>query len=276
MGTKLMKTRLHENGWVVIVDEDIRTLNDDQIKQVCRLAVSNTTVVFYKQSLTTEDQQRICEVIGTLQHMGDQLSVDSSAKFIARVTGKKNKDGKEGLFGHKEVLDWHANQPSNVNRKPLIWLYGASGTVGSKTSWINNIVSYEALDDDFKKEIGNLEVYCGYKRGSYSYSEYFKEHVHKDNLIKLVQTNKAGKTGLFFPFLQIFGFKDRSEEYFNDVMSRLRDHVLKEEFVYHHEWQDGDIVLSEQWLSIHKRWSFQNMEERILHRIALDYSKVYQ
>ena len=36
----------------------------------------------------------------------------------------------------------------------------------------------------------------------------------------------------------------------------------------------GDIVLSEQWLSIHKRHEFNNMKERVLHRIAFDYSKL--
>ena len=43
---------------------------------------------------------------------------------------------------------------------------------------------------------------------------------------------------------------------------------------YDHYWEDGDVVISEQWLSIHKRWEFKRMSERILHRIAFDYSKV--
>jgi hypothetical protein len=34
-------------------------------------------------------------------------------------------------------------------------------------------------------------------------------------------------------------------------------------------------TLSEQWLSIHKRWPFEDMENRVLHRIAFDYSKIY-
>lgn len=269
-----MKTKLHENGWVVIVEDDIKTLNDDELKEVCKLVVSNMVVVFPKQDLTPEDESRIVSVIGTAQSYSPQLAVNMANRVVGRVTGQK-RAGKEGLFGHTYALDWHANQPSNPDRKPLIWLYGAKGTVGSRTSWINNILSYEALDDDFKKEIADIEIYCGYKQGSYSYSDYFKEHVNTDNPIKLVQTNKAGKTGLFFPFLQIFGFKDRSEEYFKDVMARLTEHVLKPEFCYHHDWQDGDVNISEQWCSIHKRWAFEHMDQRVLHRIAFDYSNVY-
>ena len=59
-------------------------------------------------------------------------------------------------------------------------------------------------------------------------------------------------------------------------MQELIDHVLKDEFAYHHDWEDGDIVISEQWLSIHKRWDFEGMEDRILHRIAFDYSNLYE
>lgn len=270
-----MKTKLHNNGWTVIVDEDIRVLSDDDIKQVCRLAVSNMVVVFKEQSLTHADQTRICSIMGNIQMIGKHIAVDPNHNAIIRVTGKKDSQGRPGLFGHNHTLDWHANQPSNTERKPLIWLYGAEHTVGSRTSWINNIVTYEALDADLKKEIADIEVFCGYEHGRYSESEYFKDHINLDNPIKLVQTNKESKTGLFFPFLQIFGFKDRDENYFKEIMGRLTDHVLKEEFVYHHDWTDGDIVLSEQWLSIHKRWAYDHMDKRVLHRVALDYSNVY-
>ena len=51
--------------------------------------------------------------------------------------------------------------------------------------------------------------------------------------------------------------------------------MLNEEFIYHHDWDDGDVVISEQWLSVHKRWYFEDMDKRLLHRIAFNYDKVY-
>lgn len=265
----MLEYELHDNGWVVICNQDIKTLSDDEIKEVGHLVCSNMVVLFPRQELTTDDEQRICGVIGELQIMGPQLRVGNEAKGIGKV-------GKGGLFGHDYDLDWHANQPSFPERKPLIWLYGEKGTVGSKTSWINNIMAYEAMDEDFKDEIAELEVLCGYKRGSFSDFEYFKEHVNEDNPLPLVRTNEEGKTGLFFPFLQIFGMKNVGPAYFEDLMDRLKEHVLKPEFCYDHEWQDGDVVISEQWLSIHKRWAFDKMDQRVLHRIAFDHSKLYK
>lgn len=271
-----MKYHLHENGWTVIIDEDIITLSSEDIKQCARFAVENMVVVFEQQSLTPEDQMRFCTTIGNVPIIKSERSKHIALNDnILRVTAQKNEYGEEGLFGHKAALDWHANRPSNKQRDPLIWLYGAEGTVGSRTSWINNILSYQDLDEDFKQEIADIEVFCGYKKGNYSHSEYFVEHVNRENAMSLVKTNDSGKTGLFFPFLQIFEFKNHNEEDFTRIMKRLTDHILQEKYVYHHDWKDGDVVLSEQWLSIHKRWEFQDMENRVLHRIAFNYDNVY-
>jgi alpha-ketoglutarate-dependent taurine dioxygenase len=43
--------------------------------------------------------------------------------------------------------------------------------------------------------------------------------------------------------------------------------------MYHHDWEDGDVVISEQYLSIHKRWEFEHMDKRVLHRLTMDMDK---
>ena len=67
---------------------------------------------------------------------------------------------------------------------------------------------------------------------------------------------------------------DKTEEQFKDLMQRLIEHVTQPQFIYDHHWEDGDIVLSEQWLSIHKRWEFDKMDQRILHRLAFNYENI--
>jgi|AntAceMinimDraft_1070359.scaffolds.fasta_scaffold01598_3 alpha-ketoglutarate-dependent taurine dioxygenase len=271
-----MKITLHNNGWTVIIDEDLRTLTQEEIFEVCKLIVKNTVVVFRNQTLTEQDELKFCKTIGGVQPTRFEHTKNLSlSNGILRVTGKKNEQGEPGLFGHKAVLDWHCNSPGAKTRHPIIWLYGVEGTSGSKTSWINNALAYNDLPEDFKKEINNIEIFCGYETGKFSDSDFFRQGINYANPLKLVYTNIAGETGLFFPFLQIFGFKDKSEDYFNSVMKRLTEHILQEKYMYHHDWQDGDVVIAEQWLGIHKRWPFEGMGERILHRIAFNYYEVF-
>lgn len=268
-----------DNGWTVFINENLNDLSDQEIIEVGRLIVKNMVVVFKNQTLTPDQELNFCSKIGNYQYYPPNVERIKHIRVndgILRVTGKKNEYGEEGLFGHKAALDWHANQPSNKQRSPLIWLYGVEGTKGSRTSWINNIQSYEDLPTDVKEKINNIKVYCGYKVGSYSNSKFFIEHIDKDNPVNLVQINKEGNKGLFFPFLQIFGFENYEEKEFKEIMNLLTDHILQEKYVYHHDWEDGDVVISEQWLSIHKRWPFEDMANRVLHRIAFDYSKIYK
>jgi taurine dioxygenase len=268
-----------DNKWTIFVHKNINELTDEEINQVGKLVVKNMVVVFKNQELTPDDELNFCSKIGNYQYYPPDVERIKHIRVndgILRVTGKKNEHGEEGLFGHTSALDWHANQASNLERKPLIWLYSRQGSKGSRTSWLNNIISYENLPEDIKNRINDIKVYCGYKSGSYSTSTFFKEHIDKTNPIPLVQVNKEGKKGLFFPFLQIFGFENYSDDEFQKIMNVLKEHVLNEKFMYHHDWDDNDIVISEQWLSIHKRWPFKEMSNRILHRIAFDYSKIYK
>jgi taurine dioxygenase len=272
-----MKISYADNGWTVFVDENITTLTNDQIIEIGKLVVRNMVVVFKDQTLTPEEELRICNVIGKFQHTNhDRAKHITLIDGVLRVTGKKNEYGEEGLFGHKAALDWHANQPSNPDRKPMIWLYGEQGTKGSRTSWINNIAAYNALSNELKEKVNDIKLLCGYKPGNFSDSTFFNDHVNFDNPINLVRVNEEGQKGLFFPFLQIFGFVGYSESDYTALMDELIAHVLQEQFAYHHDWDDGDIVISEQWLSIHKRWEFEGMGERVLHRIAFGYENIYK
>lgn len=269
--------------WVKFFDDDLRYVSTERAHEIARECVKSTVAVFKNQNLTPNDETTFCGKIGNWPKAKDadpaQLErakniILPEGDGILRVTGKKNENGKPGLFGHVDDLDWHANQPSNPNRMPLIWLYGAEGTKGSRTSWINMIDAYNDLDQDTKDLIKDINVYCGYKQGNYSNSEYFNDHVNKNLPQSLVKTNAAGETGLFFPFLQIFEFEGHINSRFDEIMDMLKQHVLNEKYVYHHDWEDGDVVISEQWLSIHKRWKFEHMDTRILHRISFDYAHV--
>lgn len=271
------------NDWAIqIEDLDIRTATKKEVFEIGKLTLSNMVTVFKNQDLQPEDEVAFCSKLGKCQFIIDPTKPKEGQRtehlavgnHILRVTGQKNDKGEEGLFGHTSALDWHANQASNYEREPLIWLYGVEGTKGSKTSWLNNIASYEAMSDELKEEIKDVKITLGYKSGSYSPSKFFVEHHATDKPFNLVHTNDAGKTGLYFPYLQILGMVGKTEEQFKDLMGRLIEHVTQPQFIYDHHWEDGDIVLSEQWLSIHKRWAYEKMEDRILHRIAFNYENL--
>lgn len=245
---------------------------DDEIRDLVKDIYKYHVLNFKDQQLTTKDFLRIAECIGDV-HKANPADGDRNIVWedegILRVGGD-DITGKPSLFSHKHDLDWHANQPSKPNRKELIWLYAATGTKGSRTSWINNAWAYDDLPLDIKQQIENLYVYCGFKSGRYSDTKFFKDHIDRENKVKLVQTFN-GRKGLFFPFYQIFEVVDYDPAEGQEIIEYLQHHILNEKYMYHLDWNDGDLNIAEQVLTIHKRWHFEDMGKRILWRIASDH-----
>jgi len=280
-----MNINLHENGWTGIVEDiDLAKITQKEVNEIGKFLATNTLVVIRNHKhLTVEDEIRVAHMFGNVENLNDVADKDpwkylilpNSNNEALRVTGELDEHGKSGLFGHVSDLDWHCNKPAVPTRMPLVWLFGERGTAGSKTSWNNNILSYADLDFKFKEKIKNLKMVCGWKRGSYSEFSFEKEEDYNEYYTpNLVHTNQGGMTGLFFPFLQFRNFVGMSIEDSRVLTEQLRDHILQEKYIYHHDWQDGDIVIAEQWLGIHKRWRFEDMPNRVLHRITFDFANI--
>lgn len=274
-----MKTLLDKNNWTLTIDEDIKLLSKDELFKVAKLIHKHSVVIFKKQTLSNTEQMQICSTIGKvkLDHGRDEEEKERILiePGILRVTGELNKKGKIGLFGHDEELDWHTHHPGSNFRYPFVWLYSVKGSKGSKTSWINQELAYNDLSKELKDKLQKIKYTAGNQYGRFSNMQIGKQQVN-NNAINIVYTNKEGRKGLYFPFLQVFDIVEgATKTEWEELYNFLKSHCIKEEYIYHHNWEDNDLVISEQWLSIHKRWQFDGMKNRLLHRIAFDDSNAY-
>jgi taurine dioxygenase len=275
-----MNKELNENGWTLYINEDIKTLSNEQLYEVAKLTNRHYVVVFRNQQLTIDDEMRIASTIGQvkLDHGRDDAEKERILiePGVLRVTGELNEKGEKGLFGHDEELDWHTHHTGAKHRYPFVWLYAIKGAMGSRTSWINQELAYNDLSVNLRMRLETIKYASGYKVGAFSDQSVGHDKVNYDNPISLVHTNKEGKKGLYFPFQQVYDvIEGATKEEWKELLNFLKKHCTQEKFIYHHEWQDNDLVISEQWLSIHKRWKFEGMKDRLLHRIAFDYDKAY-
>ena len=54
-----MNYSIHENGWTVLADVDLKTITQDEVNQLARLIASNTCVVIRNQFLTVEEEMHV-------------------------------------------------------------------------------------------------------------------------------------------------------------------------------------------------------------------------
>lgn len=274
-----MDIRLHENGWTVIVDNfDMKEITQQQVNTLTRYLLTNEVVVVKNQKFTPTDEIRICEMFGTLDDWTETpfkrnflLDYGAEEKKIMRVTGELDEHGQPGLFGHVSELEWHCNHASDPNRKQLVWLWAEKGTKGSRTSWLNNILTWNAMPKEQQDELRKIKLNLGDTEQftNVLWEEGASPPDTKFYRPNLVHTNQLGVTGLFFSWRQIHFIEDMSKPDGRKFIDNLQQQVEREEFMYHHDWEDGDLVLSEQYLSIHKRWEFEHMDRRVLHRITM-------
>lgn len=295
-----MDYKLHENGWTVLIDNfDFRTATQADADEIAKLVSSNIVVVVSGdnvEALTPEDQVRFCSMIGALRENEQNnaweramsLGTDSVGRKMQRVTGEKNEEGHPGLFGHNEELGWHNNRPWDPKREPIVWLKSVRDAEGSRTSWTNTIQAYNDLkkeDPEFILELEskNYRVVCGWKEDEghtsmYSYWNEFgiteKEVKSDDSAMPLIFENETGHKGFFLPFLQAFSLHGMTREDSLPIMEKIWNYCLQDKYIYHHDWKPGggELVIAEQWNSVHKRDAFERMDKRFMHRIAVNYT----
>lgn len=179
----------------------------------------------------------------------------------------------------KEELVWHANNCELAIRESLVWLHGVHHMGGSITSMINMAMVWDDLPQDVKDKIKDLRVIY-----TYSLVDDLKpdEKIDQEIVVTgdftpdLVHTNESGRVGLYFSFLQIERFDGMTREQSAPIIEGLRKFIFSNpnRYIYDHHWEDGDILLMDQWLGIHKRHAFERMDLRTAHRVAIGYHYV--
>jgi alpha-ketoglutarate-dependent taurine dioxygenase len=259
----------------------MKTASQDDVNQIAKLIATNTLVIIRNQDLNPTEEATIIRmfknpqsfVVPKATNYINTLAgavVEGSEDLFLRVSGKRDEEGRVGIAAYESEMVWHCNDPGEANRLPMVWLYGVEGTVGSRTSYNNNVLSYNDLSEDMKVEIENyhLEVI---KEMGLDINNMETNGVIAEYKPQLVVTNIAKKKGLFFPMYHVSKIQEASEERSKEILDFLRMHTVQEQYVYHHDWRDGDIVIGEQNLGIHKRWPFKQIGQRTLHRAAFDF-----
>lgn len=161
---------------------------------------------------------------------------------------------------------------------------------GGQTTWYNTIKAYDALDDETKRQIDKLQlitynpfVRAQTNKGWNSNKTEMPLYRFKDQPIighayahPLVRTHP--ETGLKALWLntrtevELVNYDDQNG---SQLIAQLREHILKPEFQYEHNWQVGDIVFWDNQVTLHSRKAFPSEQKRLLKRISLAGGRPY-
>tara|TARA_X000000950_G_scaffold248343_1_gene307324 strand:- start:5280 stop:6239 length:960 start_codon:yes stop_codon:yes gene_type:complete len=298
-------TELKNNVAVQIDDFDIRDITPENAKKINDITKDRTIVVIKRQDRTPANFVKFVKHLGPIANWtqfnfdpitGEEKYVPDPEKGlidpdewpnpntypVQRVSQKKVDGKRTGIFA-TGILDWHANL-NGLTRADGVALQGWTHCEQTSTTWLNTAKVYNDMPKDLLERCKN--TFAEYEYSPEIWAPDLDPERHKLMQTKregigngsepyrmwLVQKNIAGKTGIYFYTNNKCKIITDDQKLYND----LYDFMFQDRYMYQHFYEIGDIVLSDQVLSLHKR--DQNdpklLEERVLHRITYRLSNI--
>ena len=269
-----------DNIGVEILDFDINQPYTDELKEQLRsLWYEHGVLVFRNQNINPKNQIEFSRIFGPLQM--HPLKVTTSAEnpelFELENGGDKDKHMTASYKGETVVgrLDWHIDlhYTGKPNHGAVLTSVEVAGE-GGLTGFGDLAKAYEALDDETKALIEKIEVaYAfsmqrrnmryvdleGYEPGPYSPKKpadvrfpNFPESVYPAVMIHPISGKKV--LGIVEQFLDRVITPHKvglSNDEAIDLLKRLVAHTRDPKFHYFHKWEQGDMVLWDNWRAMH-------------------------
>ena len=235
--------------------------------------------------------------------MGHHISPDiwctdkEHSEYFWRVTNEKVDGENQGLFADDE-LDWHSNLVPNADAQEIIGLYAKTITYDTET-WVCSSIPYmhnlSQTTKDFFKGLKTKLIHSGGesinqpwrpdwdKKYTDTVMKGIKQNRNKsradllDKKFKkfrgildehnLVPNHPLDVEGIFFQPYEITEFVGAD----NDVYFEIFNNFIIDKYTYKHKWKPGDILLMDQFTTIHRRPTVSKDKTRELLRSACWY-----
>jgi alpha-ketoglutarate-dependent taurine dioxygenase len=288
-----MQIKRLDYGAVEVLGFDITNFTQEDSKYLRELLLKELVVVIKKQDTNSRNYARLIHEIGDICNWSqfnsdfdgnacerfaeypDIQNWDKSKFFpIQAVTAKKSKDGEyKGIFPLGK-LDWHCNL-NGPDRADGVALQGISGVEGTQTSWMNTALALKDMPPELYERIKGK--HANFRYNFLKWADVVNERQRQFMLSNqheykmwLEQENAGGVKGIYL-------YTNNDCEIVGDdgsLFQDLQDYFFQEKFLYHHDWEVGDIVLSDQLLTLHKRRIETDaiFENRLLNRLTFKLS----
>ncbi|MDA0652204.1 MAG: TauD/TfdA family dioxygenase [Proteobacteria bacterium] len=241
---------------------DVARLDEPGFAAVREAFHENQVVVFRDQDLSVEDHIAFSRRFGDLEI---HISTDSLLKDHQEILLVSNKKENGKYIGVENAGDeWHSDL--SYMPKPSLGslLYALEiSEVGGDTEWSNMYTAYETLPEATKRRIEGLTARHSFNRFRNKRvtipeqrKEGAKERYEKisppDVIHPVVRTHETtGRKALYVSPRFTIGIEDLPEDEGQALLDELIEHSVQRDFVYHHKWRLGDLLLWDNRCTLH-------------------------
>jgi len=254
-----------KSKWVSEVSNiDCAHLTDLEKTQIYNLFAKQKVLIFKDQKLNNSQLKNFCSIFGTVwdnskeTYSGLQQSIASGHQdnFVETVS-------EDGLL-KSGVINWHVDLthfPSQLLPNRILYAVELEGNP-SGTKFIDTVQGLHLLEDNVKKFLESAVAIC-----KAPYKTPWNNPVRRPAIQWHPKHNDFGLVAdeLFTTWLEGLNEGTDYKQWFR---SNVIDKMTTDETLYTHEWNLGDIVVYDNWSTIHYRDAF--VGKRKLKRVTWD------
>jgi taurine dioxygenase len=272
-------TRLSDALGAEVTGIDVASVSDADFDAVHAAWLEHEVLVFRDQELTPEQHIAFSKRFGDLEV---HISVDHLLEGYPEIMMVSNKQENGRFIGAVSAGDyWHSDLSCNAHPTKASLLYSLElPSSGGDTEWADMYAAYETLPDKTRQRIQGL-------RGIHSWNRMRNPRVHvpevhnddakmrygerapDDSLHPVVRTHpETGRKALYVSPRFTLGVDGLENDEAQDLLDELFAHQARRDFVFHHKWSLGDLVLWDNRCTVHFACG-GHTEARHMHRTSV-------
>ena len=237
----------------------------------------NVVIVFRGQELDEAQQLRAAEMFGKVAYrrrpkdgVGPGGDYDTPFMLVTNII----RDGKSiGAFGDGEMWFHHdTSYYAEPHRATLLYSM-ILPTWGGNTCFSNMYRAYDNIPRDLRDKLEGRKVLQ-----MHDYKRRERLNVDTADLSKIrhqwqplfITHPATGEKSLFISRLMSARIEGMSHAESEAALTQLFDISEDPSIVYEHEWKLGDLVIWDNWCSIHARKDFPRDQERLMRRLTIE------
>lgn len=252
----------------VVRGVDLRALDEETFDELYQTWLEYALLIFPAQFLTRDEQNAFARRVGDLEFEAAPISNITPS---GEVLSDTDHDLVKSLRGNE---GWHFDSTyMPIQAKGAVFTAEIVPSQGAATGWADMRAAYEALDEQTKEQIKNLQAYhslyysqgrSGYlptknADGGYDMYGYHDEEVSLRPLIKVHP--ETGRTNLLIG-RHAHNIIGMDPEESTELLEKLKTDACQQPRIYHHQWDVGDAVLWDNRCLMHRGTPFDMTEPR--------------
>ena len=268
---------LSKNGiGVEVTDFSLSDLTEENISFLRSKWVDYGLIVFPKLPLSHDEFKDFALSFGDF---GDDPFISSLPDYPNIAEIKRSANEKATPFGGTWHSDW-----SFMKKPPSATLLHSKiiPPVGGNTLFANTERSFAALPEEMKNKLRNLKVIHSAK---IPYADDGFYALEKEERSMKILPSKEAKATFSHPMVKIHPETNKeclfinpvytinvegfSEDESQQLLWELYEHMIKDQFVYEHVWNDDMLIMWDNRTVMHQATGGYDGYDRLLHRITL-------